>query len=185
MADAISTCVVCGAQFHYQRANRGRPRIICSDACKAERRLLQVPKAAHRCRCIRCEASFTASKPNAIYCSQACRQSIRRQRKKARGWKRPPQRAYWALKRARKLTATVEAVDPNAVFERDGWRCHLCGCKTRPKDRGTTRSRAPELDHIVPLSQGGDHSYQNTACSCRRCNLRKGAKLVGQLRLFG
>ena len=184
MADAISTCAVCGAQFQYQ-AGRGRPRIICSDECKAERRLLYQPLANHRLPCCRCGKTFNASKPNAIYCSEACRASVKRQKRKAKGWKRPPQHAYWALKRARKASAEVESVDPFKVFDRDGWRCHLCGTKTKQAKRGTSDLLAPELDHIVPLSQGGQHSYRNTACSCRACNLRKGAKLVGQLRLFG
>lgn len=184
MAEANSTCAVCGAQFSY-KAGRGRPRIICSDECKAKRRLLYQPPAAHRVTCQRCGEGFTASKPSALYCSPACKVSVKRQRKKARGWRRPPQHAYWALKRARKTAAWVESVDPLQVFERDNWRCHLCGVKTKARLRGTADALAPELDHIAPLSKGGDHSYRNTACSCRRCNMSKGASIEGQMRLFG
>jgi 5-methylcytosine-specific restriction endonuclease McrA len=35
----------------------------------------------------------------------------------------------------------------------------------------------------MPLSKGGEHSYRNTACSCRECNLKKGDKAFGQLHL--
>lgn len=30
-----------------------------------------------------------------------------------------------------------------------------------------------EADHIVPLCQGGDNSYENKVCSCPCCNARK------------
>jgi 5-methylcytosine-specific restriction endonuclease McrA len=66
------------------------------------------------------------------------------------------------------------------VFERDGWRCHLCHRKTPQRLRGTHKSAAPELDHIVPISKGGAHSYANTACSCRRCNGLKSNNVLGQ-----
>ncbi len=88
-----------------------------------------------------------------------------------------------ARRRARKKATAVEAVDPHAVFNRDGWRCKLCGCRTPKRLRGTTDDRAPELDHVVPLAHGGAHSYANTQCLCRKCNQAKGASVAGQLPL--
>jgi endogenous inhibitor of DNA gyrase (YacG/DUF329 family) len=80
--------------------------------------------------------------------------------------------------------ATVERFDPFEVFERDGWRCHMCGVKTPKKLRGTYEDNAPELDHIIPLAAGGEHSRKNTACSCRKCNIAKSDRPLGQLRLI-
>jgi 5-methylcytosine-specific restriction endonuclease McrA len=37
----------------------------------------------------------------------------------------------------------------------------------------------------VRLSLGGKHTYLNTQCACRACNIRKGAKPLGQLLMFG
>lgn len=82
--------------------------------------------------------------------------------------------------KARKRAATVESVSPARVFERDGWMCHLCGGKTLKDKRGTYHPKAPELDHIVPLSKGGEHSYRNTACAHRKCNAAKSDKIMGQ-----
>lgn len=62
--------------------------------------------------------------------------------------------------------------------------CIVCGKKTPPHRRGTTHRRAPELDHILPLSKGGAHSAANTQCACRECNSTKGARPLGQLLLF-
>ena len=49
-----------------------------------------------------------------------------------------------------------------AVFARDGGRCVYCSAP------------ATSLDHVVPLSLGGDHSYANTRCSHWICNIRRG-----------
>lgn len=80
--------------------------------------------------------------------------------------------------------AHVEAVNPTVVFERDGWRCRNCRCKTPQALRGTYKSNAPELDHIVPLARGGEHSYRNTQLLCRKCNGEKADGPGGQLRLI-
>lgn len=81
---------------------------------------------------------------------------------------------------AKKRGVKAESVNPIKVFDRDGWRCHICKRKTPKELRGTYKPNAPELDHIVPLSLGGDHTYLNTACCCRSCNGKKGATLFGQ-----
>ena len=45
-----------------------------------------------------------------------------------------------------------------AVFARDHHRCQYCG------------SNAENLDHVVPRSRGGTHSWDNVVASCRGCN---------------
>jgi 5-methylcytosine-specific restriction endonuclease McrA len=93
-----------------------------------------------------------------------------------------------AARKARKLRergAAVEMVDAVRVFTRDGWRCQLCGAKTPQFLRGTYKARAPELDHIIPIAAGGEHSYRNTQCACRSCNAAKRDRPLGQMLLFG
>jgi len=75
------------------------------------------------------------------------------------------------------------SVDPLKVFARDGYRCRLCGCKTPKHLRGKNQPISPELDHIVPISAGGGHTWDNVQCACRTCNIRKSGKVLGQLRL--
>ncbi len=88
------------------------------------------------------------------------------------------------IERVRKHNNYYESVNPLKVFMRDGWRCQLCGKQLKKKDRGKIIDKAPELDHIIPLSKGGSHSYQNTQCACRKCNGEKNNNEIGQLRLF-
>jgi len=48
-----------------------------------------------------------------------------------------------------------------AVFARDQWSCQYCG------------GAAENLDHVVPRSKGGLHTWENVVAACRRCNSRK------------
>lgn len=68
-----------------------------------------------------------------------------------------------------------------SVFQRDGWRCRFCGIDTPESLRGTHEHNAPELDHIVPLARGGQHSYDNTQCLCRACNGFKSNRTMAEL----
>lgn len=92
-------------------------------------------------------------------------------------------RIYRGARKAAVRAATMEAFDPFEVLERDCWHCYMCGCATPKVLRGTYADNAPELDHIIPIASGGEHSRRNTACSCRKCNNAKSDKPLGQLRL--
>jgi len=69
-------------------------------------------------------------------------------------------------------------VDPLMILDRDGWKCKSCGIDTPRELRGTTEDNAPEVDHIHPLVLGGEHAEKNLQCLCRKCNRRKGIRLV-------
>jgi len=81
-------------------------------------------------------------------------------------------------RRARKRRAFVENVDRIAVFARDGWVCQRCGITCSAETQWPDPT-FPSLDHIIPLSKGGEHSYANTQLLCLQCNLRKGNKVLG------
>lgn len=83
----------------------------------------------------------------------------------------------------------VETVSCIDVFERDHWTCQLCHRRVLRKAKRSVRTgrlhpRTASIDHIVPLSRGGSHSERNCQCACLRCNVRKGSKMIGQIRLF-
>ena len=81
---------------------------------------------------------------------------------------------------------TVSCID---VFDRDNWTCQLCHRQVLRRAKRSARTgrlhpRTASIDHIVPLSRGGAHSERNCQCACLRCNVRKGNKMIGQIRLF-
>lgn len=56
------------------------------------------------------------------------------------------------------------------VFERDSFKCYYC-------DKQLTRFSAT-LDHIQPISEYGDNSFDNLVTACLHCNSKRGAKPV-------
>ncbi|MBS4727214.1 HNH endonuclease [Mycobacterium sp. SM1] len=56
-----------------------------------------------------------------------------------------------------------------ALMHRDRFSCVYCGAK------------ADTVDHVVPRSRGGDHSWENCVASCSTCNHRKGDRLLAEL----
>lgn len=78
----------------------------------------------------------------------------------------------------RKLRAWKEDVFKDVLLERDGWTCHICKGEI-PKGLDRYHPLFPHIEHIVPLSKGGEHSYENTAPAHASCNIQKGDKLDG------
>ncbi|MGH3440701.1 MAG: HNH endonuclease [Nitriliruptorales bacterium] len=48
-----------------------------------------------------------------------------------------------------------------AVFLRDRGRCQYCG------------DAAEDVDHVLPRSRGGEHTWDNVVAACRGCNASK------------
>ena len=62
-------------------------------------------------------------------------------------------------------------VSRRAVFGRDSHRCQYCG------------GPAENIDHVLPRSRGGLHTWDNVVACCRRCNVHKGDRLPGEVGL--
>ncbi|KWX00039.1 HNH endonuclease [Carbonactinospora thermoautotrophica] len=56
-----------------------------------------------------------------------------------------------------------------ALFARDGGRCVYCGAP------------ATSVDHVIPRSRGGQHTWENVVSACRRCNHIKADRHVSEL----
>lgn len=78
------------------------------------------------------------------------------------------------LRRARKLKAPAERILKYVVFARCHGKCGICGGFPNPFDW--------HLDHIIPLSRGGHHTYNNVQVACPECNMWKRDKLPSELR---
>ena len=58
------------------------------------------------------------------------------------------------------------ALNRRGVFARDDHRCQYCPAP------------AESLDHVVPRSRGGAHSWDNVVAACRACNVAKRDRLL-------
>ena len=101
-------------------------------------------------QCLRCNKSLAEKRAQAIYCSKTCKSMDHTF--KHRGNQR-----------------LVKTSRRKEIFARDNARCYMCS-----KQLLFTEF---ELDHLLPVSRGGDSSPQNVAVACMRCNRSRGSRI--------
>jgi 5-methylcytosine-specific restriction endonuclease McrA len=94
----------------------------------------------------------------------------------AKRLKRPIRRNYYSPKR-RAVYAKGEKIDHLAVFEAHEWICCLCK-KQIDKRLRHPNLMAATLEHVVPISQGGTHTYDNVAPAHAICNFQKSDQVL-------
>lgn len=172
-------CKNCGETF-----SNGRKVKYCSDQCKKEAthnmwrvrydnglndkerqsRIESFEQQTYQCK--ECGDDFTPEygERRTAYCSERCQRKYIRRNTKYR-------------RRARMKEQYVEPVSLKKIMERDNYICQLCNEPVDMSKEGTSDKLAPSLDHIIPLSKGGEHSYANTQLAHHYCNSCKGNEL--------
>lgn len=185
-AEPWPTCEICGKPASIRTAK------TCSEECRAEynrrySRVLSASKKAIEPRpCKECGKVFTPEYGNKrkSYCSDQCGKKARRRKsKKHTGVLNNVTRKRLRAMYGDSWRSMYEPINKRRVFERDKWRCQLCGCKVKRTTEWDPRQAT--IDHIIPLSLGGEHKYTNVQTACMECNSKKGATIQGQQRLFG
>lgn len=118
--------------------------------------------------CPECGRKFRHSNPYKVYCTARCAQHH-----KGNGD---------SVKRAKKNGAEYDcSISLDKLIDRDGLACYLCGktCTKEDKRWGTFGPDYPTIDHVIPLSKGGSHTWDNVKVACGECNcVVKGAKVL-------
>ncbi len=82
-------------------------------------------------------------------------------------------------RKARKLNTVVEkGISIISLKKRHGTSCYYCK-KEMDFTKGVGRkfnSDMATIEHLTPLSRGGEHTFENTVLACRFCNISRGAK---------
>ena len=88
-------------------------------------------------------------------------------------------------RRSLKQKVSFSPFERKQILNRDKWKCQNCGCKVHDRSNGNwnTPNKA-HIDHILPLSKGGDSKPSNLQTLCRTCNLSKHDNVELQLKLF-
>ena len=124
-----------------------------------------------QCKC--CGDLFLPKRKGVQYCSDECSKRINN--------------AVSKDKRIKKIRHII--VDSNItlkrLYERDEGKCAICGniCDWNDytlRTDGTfiALDNYPSIDHIQPISKGGLHAWDNIQLACRKCNTKKGARLI-------
>ena len=161
MNERTFDCKVCGDVF--VSTSSTRPPSWCSAECAGS-----VQKNCPDCGLSgpRGEVFFRSSAKGYRYTSR-CRS--------CHGKRLRASKAYKRAKSAYKLRHGhwwISESDRLAIYERDGWKCKLCG-KRVGKSYPPNHPRSPVLDHIVPRSIAADDAPSNLQLAHRVCNARK------------
>lgn len=193
----MTTCAYCGKIF---REKREGLNYYCSKACKnkafsesaaiarAEREerdteerehreaILRELKEAltlaehlryrldHEKKCSVCGDWFTAKSTTQVCCSPECsrkRDNAQHEHRNARNGK------------------PDTSITLSRLYRRDGGVCRACG-KELSFDKDPNDPEYPSIDHIIPLSKGGLHQWDNVQLMCRRCNWEKGDRVAAE-----
>lgn len=147
------------------------------------RRKLHPSHENHSCECTRCNrrlplSDFPASKSSTRGHESVCRECSAAARRS------DPDKAYEPSRRRRvRLRNGGEGdkgITRTALRARDGDLCFHCRVPMtfNPPRRGQYVPTYATFDHLLPISRGGLHTWDNVALACARCNLSRGSKLL-------
>ena len=124
----------------------------------------------HTNKCEVCGKEYIGAK-NSKYCSDKCKN-----------------KTHWynnKLKRERRIQnngMVDKDITLAKLYERDKGICYLCGCECELNDYEMENNifrvgkTYPSIDHIIPISKGGTHSWDNIRLAHISCNSKKGDK---------
>lgn len=75
-------------------------------------------------------------------------------------------------KRLKRCSVVDHSINLMRLYMRDHGVCQICG-KPLTMEGDTNSPDYPSIDHIIPISKGGDHTWENVQLACRRCNTIK------------
>lgn len=122
--------------------------------------------------CVVCGNKYIAHHPFAKYCSESC---IRKAQRKRTGNRKH---------RYKEITVDKD-INLYKLAQRDHNQCQICGLFVNWNDFEKTDTTIicgdmyPSIDHILPISLGGLHSWDNVQLAHRGCNTRKSNKYIG------
>lgn len=160
------TCLQCGARWE----SRQKVSKFCSSKCGNAYKDVHNEK---RCSELDCDRGVRAKG----LCQMHWRRKARAEgRETLPAWD-DRRRANYHKRRAQKLTTAVEELNPMDIYQRDIWLCGLCSTPVDP-DVAWPDPMSASLDHILPLSKGGSHTYENVQLAHLTCNVSKGNRVA-------
>ena len=137
-----------------------------------ERKARNVKKRVKCCK--ECGKLFETYYSRKKFCSKGCAQISARSKRFKR-----------KQLMSKKVRGPFDYITWKHLLLRDGGKCQICGRRVKKKYQSKDLL-SPTVDHIIPLADGGTHTWDNVQLACSECNSKKGnrLKLGEQLRLF-
>lgn len=160
-------CSKCGRLFVREHGNQ----TLCKDCAPTSKRLKLLAK---QIPCKECGRLFTRTHGSQLYCSDVCKEKAGRR--------------HDGIRRRKKLRENGKIewdISLRRLIERDNSVCQLCGKKINLNDftidnegNFIAGDAYPSIDHIMPVSKGGTHTWDNVQLAHMRCNYLKSDKIL-------
>ena len=128
-------------------------------------------------RCLECGKEFKTYHNGNLFCGKKCRK--RRNRR------------MWAISKDERLRKNGKAdysITLDKLVKRDMGVCQLCGKPVDTEDyqqdadgNFIAGNKYPSIDHILPISRGGVHTWDNVQLAHRYCNSLKQDQMLSLL----
>jgi len=194
----LCECRKCGEWFNDKKYSKERQGKYCSRECYAES--LKLNKRCKFCGSI-IENKHSVSMKNRIYCSRECHGKARRNIPLSNEWKKALsegrknsdkckgknlynwkggketepfrlKQAFYKRKKGLKEKMPIEFLQK--VLKAQDNKCFFCECDL-------TEYKA--IEHLTPVSKGGDNNFYNLVYSCKSCNSKKRQKTLEEFAL--
>lgn len=119
--------------------------------------------------CPVCGKTFETNVKQQMYCSQSCMDDVRHRIRD---------------KRLNDANIGDVGISLKRVCEIDRGVCYICNTPVNWEDytlkngKKVVHSMYPSIDHVIPLSKGGTHSWDNVRLAHKGCNCKKCDKLI-------
>jgi 5-methylcytosine-specific restriction endonuclease McrA len=179
-----------------RRTNPQHLALLAANRAARERVKYQRRSEAIKRDCAQCGITFNPTSSRVRTCSLSCGQKLRWVEGRtpwgtgiAAGERSPATIDRWQRKnrrrRALKRGSASERYSLVEIAVRDRHRCKLCGKRVAMKIK-VPNLMAPTIDHVIPISHGGDDTKANVQLAHFGCNNRKSNRGGGeQLALVG
>ena len=148
-------CIECGREFISRHK-----RACCSEECKEQRKQKVKALFERNRQCKRCGMQFRSRGNKKLYCSSQCCDLAALQRRDKRVSKCPVR----------------EDIFIENIIKRDNGICHICSLPVVLNVDRVKHLLSPTIDHVVPVSLGGNHTVDNVKLAHRICNSVRGNK---------
>lgn len=153
-------CKECGKEFTTSSKTQSR----CSEEC-----IKKYQSKTYTRECKHCGKVFTTKNEQQLYCSKKC---IRKLISKNNELKRE--------RRVHENGQFDKGISLKKLIKKEKNICYLCGKECDSDDfyideRGTQISgdNYPSIEHVIPISKGGTHTWDNVRLAHRGCNSKK------------
>ena len=165
------SCRVCGVFFYDNlERHKGVTSIYCSVECQTKAKL----------NCIQCAEEYIVGNASQIkrltrlmgFCTSECLKLFKDNRA-------ADSRYIGSMRQKIKLFGGEldESVTRRVLFEKSQGICAICKKETIFNKEEEFNPLLATVDHIIPWTKGGSHTWNNVQLCCFMCNIRKGNRL--------